>query len=120
MGNIVVIILAVVSFYYIVWEIGKLYNKRLAECRLNKIYEERRAREERKQRLIAEKPDYVIFVSDLWKMEKKYTLHYIGRFDSLDGIRCEDWDLATVGGIEYLRKDGKWYEVVDDMPRVTL
>ena len=93
------------------------YKHRKANKRLNEIYSRRRAKEDRRRRLIEEKPKDIIFASQLWEMEDKHPLNYIGRIEKLDR-RANDWDLATFDKKEYLRMDGKWYELVDDMPHI--
>ena len=65
-------------------------------------------------RLIEEKTDNVIFQTEL----PKIPIHFIGTLESLKGVRGKDGDLAFVGDIEYYYKDGKWYELVDDMPHI--
>ena len=90
------------------------YKHRKANKRLNEIYSRRRAKEDRRMRLIEEKPDNVIFQTEL----PKIPIHFIGRYQSLSGVRGNDGDFAFVGETEYYYKDGKWYELVDDMPHI--
>ena len=90
------------------------YKQRKANKRLNDIYNRRRAKEDRRRRLIKEKPDNVIFQTEL--IEAENPLHFVGRLESLKGVRGDDGDFALVGDIEYYYKDGKWYELVNDMP----
>ena len=111
------ILIITIMVIAILWQIVRFYKSCRANWRLAKIYQRRHAEEKRTRKLITERPEGVIFVSDLWKMEEKHTLHYIGKFDYLGGFHSEDWDFVTVNRIEYLRLDGKWYELVNDMTR---
>lgn len=111
-NTIFLITVIVVSVYFL----RDFYKKGSAYMKLNKIYEEREAREERRQRLIAEKPDYVIFQSELVDFDG--TFRYIGRLDELPKRGVENLSIANMNGLVYLFKDGKWYEIVDDMPRI--
>lgn len=112
--NIIDAIFIPVFIIFLIISICHIYKQEKAKRRRNRIYREQREREDRKRRLIAEKPDYVIFLSTL--MQSNEPIRYIGRFDSLDEIKPEQNDFANVGDLEYLYRDGKWYEIVDDRP----
>ena len=97
----------------ILYQMGySAYKESRANKRLNEIYQHRKEREDRKMRLIAEKPDNVIFASDL---NKDTPLMFVGSFKSLNGVKGKNGDLANVDGIEYFYKDGEWYALVDDV-----
>ena len=112
--NIIDVIFIPVFIIFLTISICHIYKQEKAKRRLNRIYREVREREDRIRRLIAEKPDYVIFLSDLQSFNE--TFMYIGRFNSLEEIKPEQNDFANVGDLEYLYRDGKWYEIVDDRP----
>ena len=109
-----IILLAVI--FAIFCQMGySTYKEHKANKRLNEIYQHRKEREDRRRRLIDEKPDNIILVSDLWNDKDKFPICFIGKFDSLNIIDAREGDLATVDMIDYLYKDGKWYELVDDV-----
>lgn len=106
----------IATFILCVCAVYDICKKEKVHRKLNRIYEEREAREERRRRLIAEKPDYVIFQSELVDFDG--TFKYIGRLDELPKRGVENLSIANMNGWVYLFKDGKWYEIVDDMPRL--
>lgn len=91
------------------------YKESKANKRLNEIYQHRKEREDRRRRLIDEKPDNIILVSDLWNVNAKSTINFVGKFSSLSDAKAKDGDLAIVADLYYIYKDGKWYELVDDV-----
>ena len=102
----------ILLLFLLLYQVHNLYKKVKAYKQLDDIYSRRKEREDRKMRLIAEKPDNVIFASDL---NKDTPLMFVGSFKSLNGVKGKNGDLANVDGIEYFYKDGKWYELVDDV-----
>ena len=104
-------IIGILALGIVAWFADKKRNE--ANNKLNEIYRMRYERENRRRKLIAEKPDDVIFVSEI----PKATLKYTGFFDS--NRHYEDWDIITKNNglfdLEYLYKEGKWYEIVNDV-----
>lgn len=112
MIQVVFIIMVILVTVCAIYDISK---KEIALRKLNRIYKERREREDRRLRLIAEKPEYIIFLSELKDSGK--TFRFIGKFNELPR-RAQDYDIASTERHDYLFKDGKWYEIVDDLPRM--
>lgn len=115
---VIQVILIAVFILFAFYAIHDIYKKEKAYRELNSIYKKREEREKRRLRLIAEKPQNVILASEINKIFPPIMINFIGSFDSLEGIKAKNYDFVVVKDCYYLYKDRKWYEVVDDIPRL--
>ena len=107
-----VIILSIVILG-IIWYAYKLNKIDKANKKLNEIYQKRYKEEERVRKIINEKPDNVIFQSELKDSNMSFT--YIGHLNKHGNRTFKNGDLAYEDERMYLYKDGKWLEVIDDV-----
>lgn len=108
-----IIILITIIVLIVLYHSYQLYKQHRANKELKELYMKRFGESERVERLIREKPENIILATEI--CESKIPLRYIGRFDSLDKVSAKNGDCATMNELQYWYKDGKWYEVVDDL-----
>ena len=98
----------------LLWHSYQLYKQEKANKELNELYMKRFGEQKRVEKLIMEKPENIMLVSDIWS--SRMALRYIGRHDNLDKLQAKNGDYAIMDGRDFIYKDGKWYEIVNDMP----
>lgn len=110
-----IVFLSIVFFLLILYarKLQKLY---LAYAHLEELNMKRAAEKDRIEKLIREKPDNVIFLSEM--IASGDSFRYIGKFESLDKVKAQDCDFANIDERRtFLFKGGKWYEVIDNVSR---
>jgi hypothetical protein len=105
------VLLALFVIIFLIYSYKK-YKEEKANERLDEIYMKRLDEEERVEKLIREKPQEIILLSSI---PSDTTLRFIGRLDNLDNVQAKDWDFTLVDQTEHIYKDGKWYELIDDI-----
>lgn len=107
-------IILVTIIIVLLWHSYGLYKQRRANKELNELYMKRFGEQARVERLIEEKPGDNILATDV--MASEITLRYIGRIDNLEKVNARNGDYAYKDGREYMYKDGKWFEIANDLP----
>lgn len=99
-----------------IWYFYRIYKEEKANKQLNEIYQRRIAKAERTRRLINERPDNVVFQSDLTISDRTFT--YVGNMNELKRYNLKEGAIARKDNTFYLYNEGKWVEIIDDMPNI--